>query len=852
MAVIITENPQKSGIALGGIGTGSVELFPDGDFHAWQIANAQRWASRCWEGPADDGEGSTGALSFWVRAEREGSLPVVRKLGMKTAWQDFTYRMFPWNKPVERIVFDGRFPVCDLAYQDGALPVDVRLRAVAPFVPHRTDLSATPGFYLDFTLFNPYKTPVTVSLLSSLEPSFCNRDGCENEVCTDGGRTGIFLNALPSHPWEEKSREADRGSLCLSASCEDGEISYITADNFRFLREYVAEAPYGVSQESFLFGFRETGELPDTTVGKRPEPIPEKLGELTDEAVDRRIRELAAYPIAQSLLRRVRAIKPDFPSNREEKEVFLDACRSALERMGDRFGSCALCGKTTLKPGERKKIRFILSWFFPNHYSATGTRLGHWYENRFSDARAVNRFLAEERERIAGSAARFADLLTRTSLPEVYADSWSGHLSTIVKDSWYLKDGKFGLWEGLGFCGFHTTDITWHASFGLLALFPDLQLGQMEMGAAHQREDGRVHHFFTPDLDHTDNGFDRVDMNHQFVAMVCRDYLCTGDRGYLERLWVPVQKAMDSMLALDTDGDGLPDRGTKRNTYDAWNFSGTPAYISVLWISALKAAALLASVLGDEERRRAWVELRVRSLASLEKRLWNGRYYNLWKRDGKGEEGSEGSAYDASLMTAQLDGEWFLRVSGIGGNLRDERVRSVLSAVMEKNYTRDGGLVNATPAEPVSLMTYKNCQAEANWTGIGYAVAALALTVGDRETADKLVGTIHENQKRFGALWDHWECGFRYTRPLSSWTTMNAASGLSVDAEKKLLRLSPAILPLTVPVVTCFCSATAVFGEKTCVLTVHEGSLEGWVVEGPAGTTVEIRYADPDGVKSEG
>ncbi len=837
MATIITEKQHTSGIALGGIGTGSVELFPDGEFHMWQIANAQRWASRCWEGPADDGEGSAGALSFWVRAEREGAAPVVRKLGMKTAWEDFTYRMFPWNKPVERIVFDGRFPVCDLAYQDSALPVDVRLRAVAPFVPHRTEDSAAPGFYLDFTLFNPYKAPVTVSLLSSLEPSFCNRDGCENERTADGERTEIFMNSLPCDPWSEKSREADRGSLCLSA--EGGRISYITAENFRFLREYIADTAFGVSQESFLFGFRETGDLPDTTAGKRPEPIPKRLGELTDAAIDRRIEALSGYPFAQSLLRRVRAIRPDFPASREERESFLEACRSSFERMGDRFGSCALCSKMTLAPGDRKKVRFILSWFFPNHYGAFGNRLGHYYENFFSDARAVNRFLAEGRGRIGGGAERFADLLTRTSLPEFYADSWSGHLSTIVKDSWYLKDGKFGLWEGLGFCGFHTTDITYHASFGLLALFPDLQKNQMEMGATHQREDGRVHHFFTPDLDHVDNGFDRVDMNHQFVLMVSRDYLFTGDRGYLERLWVPVQKAMDAMRILDSDGDGLPDQGTKRNTYDAWNFAGTPVYISVLWLSALKAAARIAAVMGDEERRREWEELRIKGLDSLEKRLWNGRYYLLWRKDGE-----NGTEYDASLMTAQLDGEWFLRVSGIGGNLPNERVRGVLREVMAKNYSKDGGLVNAAPIEPVSLLTYRNCQAEANWTGIGYTVAALALSVGDREDADALVGTIHENQRRFGALWDHWECGFRYTRPMSSWTTMNAAAGLSVDAEKKILRLDPPEVPLTVPVITCFCSAVAVFEEKSCVLTVHEGSLDGWTVECPAGTEVVIRDHD--------
>ena len=840
MAMIVTETQHKSGIALGGIGTGSVELFPDGEFHYWQIANQPRWAARCHEQPVDDGEGSAGALSFWVRAEAEGAKPVVRKLGMKTAWQDFSYRMFPWNKPVERIVFSGRFPVCDLTYEDKALPAGVRLRAAAPFVPHRTEDSATPGFYLDFTLSNPTEQPLTVSLLSSLEPSFCNRDGCENEAYADGSRKGVLLSALPSDPDGPRYREADRGSVCLSA--EGGEITRITGEHFRFLREYIGDSDdLGVTQESFLFGFRETGRLPDTDAGKRPEPIPERLDELTDAAVDGRIQTLSAYPFAQSILNRMRSIYPGYPRTREEKEVFLGACRSFMERMGSRFGSCALCSRMTLLPGESKKVRLILSWFFPNHYGENGKKLGHWYENRFSDAREVNRFLAAGRDRIQGGAERFAELLYRTNLKDAYPDAWSGQLSTIVKDSWYLADGKFGLWEGLGYCGFHTTDITYHASFGLLALFPDLQKKQMEMGAAHQRPDGRVHHFFTPDLDHTDNGSDRVDMNHQFVLMVCRDYLYTGDRGYLERMWTPVMKAMDSMRLLDGDGDGLPDHGTRHNTYDAWDFAGTPAYIAILWLSALKAAAFLAGIMGNEARKSEWEEIRARGLKSLERRLWNGKYYLLW-RDGA----DDGDSFDASLMTDQLDGEWFLRASGIGGNLPDDRVRKVLQIIMEKNFTFDGGLVNGTPGDPVTLKTYRNCQTEANWTGIGYAFASLALSVGETETADAVMGAIQENQRRFGALWDHWECGFRYTRPLSSWTTLTAASGLQVNAEKKTVRLQPVQASLTVPVATCAFLATAVFEGKTCTLAVREGSAEGWTVEGPEGyrVTVEDQTAD--------
>ena len=64
MAKITTTKPHNSGIALGGIGSGTVELLPDGEFHFWQIANVDRITKVCWERKEDDGEQHTGALSF--------------------------------------------------------------------------------------------------------------------------------------------------------------------------------------------------------------------------------------------------------------------------------------------------------------------------------------------------------------------------------------------------------------------------------------------------------------------------------------------------------------------------------------------------------------------------------------------------------------------------------------------------------------------------------------------------------------------------------------------------------------------------------------------------------------------
>ncbi len=817
MAKITTTKTHTSGIVLGGIGAGSVELLPDGEFHYWQIANPPRVTKRSHENKVDDGEGSTGALSFWIRAKAEDSEPVIRKLGMKTDTDDFTYRMFGWNKPVERIDFDGRFPVCDLDYIDSGLPCKVSLRAVSPFIPHNSDISATPGFYLDFTVENPTDGDLEISLLGALEPNFMNKkEGCKNTLVNIDNGYGIYIEPV------KKTNSPSCGNICLSVN-GDGENSYITADNFRYLKEYVGNSRFGVTQESFLFDFRESGTLPGSTVGVKPHFIPLNLHTLRNEKLDSLCSKYSQYPFAISLMKRIQHCNPGFPSDRKEKIAFLNCCRRQMFRMGSKFGSCALCSKLTLAPKEKRSIRFVLTWYFPNHFAEKNKRVGHYYENLYESALDANKFLTDNYGSVCRTATDFSDLLYNTDLPSFYPDAWSSNLSQLIKSSCYLKNGKFGLWEGLGFCGFHTTDITYHASFGLINLFPDLQKKQMKMGAEFQRKDGRVHHLFLPGLEQVDKGYDRVDMNMQFVLMVLRDYLFTGDRDYLFSLWGNVKLAMDSIESLDTDGDGLPDRDTKRNTYDAWNFSGTPAYISVLWLAALKAAVIIAEKMNDNDRQCKWAALLEKGKEALEEKLWNGEYYNLWRNDTETDE---------SLMSDQLDGEWFLKMTGIPGNLSDERIRNVVKFIFKNNFDGEAGLVNATckSGRKTTIHTYKNCQAGAVWTGIGYAFCALALSVDLREIADTEVRSIHSNQMRFGSFWDHWECGHHYTRPMSSWSTLHASLGLSVDYENKKLSFSPISKNIKLPLCLPGVLSTVSFNGKDLSIEYLKGNLEGWEI----------------------
>ena len=817
MAKIITTKTHTSGIALGGIGSGSVELMPDGEFHYWLVANQPRITESCCESKVDDGEGSAGALSFWVRESKDGGKPVVRKLGMKTDAEDFTYRMFAWNKPVEKIEFDGRFPVCDLNYVDSALSCKLSLKAVSPFVPHNSDASATPGFYMDFTVENPTDSELHISLAGSLVPDFANKkEGNKNSLHMIGDGVGVHIEP------EKNTDSPSCGNLCLSVS-GDGKRSYITAEHYRFIREYIASSTFGVSQESFLFSFRENGCLSNSEVGTKPKALPVSLGLLSNSGLDNLCSEYLKYPFAASLANRIRQCNPDFLSSKKGKLEFIACCARQLLSHGKDFGACALCSEVTLKPGEKKNIRFILTWYFPNNINKKGERLGHYYENIYNSSLDANRFLAENYDSVFKKATDFADLVYSTDLPSVYPDCWSSNLSPLVKSSVYLKNGNFGLWEGLGFCGLHTTDITYHASFSLISLFPDLQKKQMKMGADYQRKDGRVHHLFRPDMKSTDNGFDRVDMNMQFVLMVLRDYLFTGDREYLLSLWDNVKRAMDSTEQLDTDKDGLPDNDTKRNTYDAWNFSGMPTYICVLWLAALKAAAMIADRVGDKTCTDKWNGILEKGKKSLDEKLWNGEYYNLWRNDTETDE---------ALMTDQLDGEWFLRMMGLSGNIPDDRVRSVVDLIFSSNFDKEQGLINATVPEnkKTTIHTYNNCQAIAVWTGIGYVLSALALSVGLKDIADTEIQSINDNQMRLGHFWDHWECGHHYTRPMSSWSTLIAASGLCVDYENKKLSFNPVekniIFPLCLPDIL----AKVTIADSKCNIDCISGDLSGWEI----------------------
>jgi hypothetical protein len=581
--------------------------------------------------------------------------------------------------------------------------------------------------------------------------------------------------------------------------------------------------------QSFLVPFRESGRLPSLP----PAGCPARLLQLDDQAIDalstQQVTDLLATlgktPSLGVLLDTAAKVDPAYVRGELMKTALLEL-RSALNHYAGKdraaldFGPAALCTSVTLGPGESVDIPVAFSWYFPYHISARGPELGHQYEHWFSDALEVNQFLVENAQQHRREVASFAGGLAKASLPTAMRFSWSAQLSTLVKCTWWLRDGGFAVFEGLGCCGFQTVDVTYQGSAPILALFPELQKNQMELTARHQRANGQVPHNFEPDFDSIDErGWGRVDLNPQFIMLICRDYLWTGDKDYLTRMWPHVQGALAYMESLDEDGDGLPERDTSFNTYDQWAFQGTPSYIGSLWLGAYAATARMAQDMADADTAGKTAGLLERAKASFERKLWNGSYYNLWFNKG---------VADSCCMTDQISGMWFASLAGLEPALPAERVRQVLAKVFRENFDPEQGLVNSSYPAGTSprFPAYMNAQGAANWTGIEYATASFLMDYGMTQEALAVVEAVDRRYARAGRWWNQVECGDHYYRAMGSWCTLIAATGFKPDLPGGRLQVAPRMAPMNAPWFSATASGTLAYTPKLLTLNCLAGQME--------------------------
>ena len=608
MTTIASHIRHASGIPLGGIGTGSVEIQPDGLLHDWQIFNLAPWApgsEKCFysqDTPAlelfserlNESEQKKRTtildpldLIFVARVKLDGCRPVVRYLALEPELAEVF--VAPWKRPVQAIEYVGEFPYATLKYRDPSLMVEISAAFFSSFIPGDEKSSGIPGFYVDFHICNTTNLTAEVSILGVMKNPASTLPG-HLLVRHQASQVGEarFIEMCGANVPEGAPNAGD-----MTVGVTGGATSQIalvdhnarTADRFLW-------GPWGSASASYYFGFRESGELRNSD---RSSPLAALYGTYrpTMSAGEKQalLNEVLTDPLVKDFYDRIARHNLDDVKTAQFTDDFLNfiLIKSPTDwpKIALTGWDAVLCSRHVLAAGQSAQTLFTVSWFYPNHYSPRAGNIGHMYENWFSGSLDVAHHLMANYKEIRQRTDEFRRCLHDSTIGLGAVEAISAQLTCFIKTSWWVKEGIFAIWEGLGSCGLHTTDVSFYATYPIIAMFPELEKRMILQEAAVQRADGRVHHYFVDDFYHVDtDAYERVDMNPQFVLMAYRDYVWTGDHDFLRRVWPMCVAAMANTALLDCDGDGLPDRDCQHQTYDTWDFDGSPAYVDSLWISA--------------------------------------------------------------------------------------------------------------------------------------------------------------------------------------------------------------------------------------------------------------------------
>jgi uncharacterized protein (DUF608 family) len=784
-----------SGVPLGGIGTGFIELRPDGCFYKWLIFNTGLWAGNLPAGQqGNNPDMGPQSLQFLIRTQEQAADgPALRRLYLRP--HENNLYSLAYAQDVESIRYDAWFPMTSLQYKDSTLPVRVSAVAFSPFFPGNARQSATPGFNMVFTLENTSNKPVEVSLLSLLDNPLATghkQRKLFNTIRQTGGTTTLDMNTKVN-----AENKTTLGSMCMSVS--GGKHSWISG-TFAQYAGTTGLCNWQTPRLNYMLvdvlqKFFASGKLPDTSGATDPAQefklTPQQIDALTAAEAQDWLQRLSGDALLERVITGARAASPHgLESDAGRKEILkeisnnLSGDLAGQHRDRSTWGTGALASSVTLAPGQKEEIRFTLSWYFPHHFSKWGQDMGHNYANWFPDAAEVNAHLVKEYPTHRKQTELFARTLADTSLGSPMAFGWSGQLSTAVTNTWWVKDGNYAIWEGLGCCGLSTMDVEFDASFSVVALFPELKLAQMRNMLKYQNAQGQVPHTYDGDFTHFDqSGWGRVDMNPEFVMMVYRDYLWTGDKQYLMDMWPHVVKAMQYTGSLDTNGDGLPDKNTGYQTFDQWGLRGSPSYVCSLWIGALQAAVEIALALNHRQNAAPWKQTLAKAAESFDRMLFNGQYYSLWV---------DGGQRDEVCMAYQIAGQWFNHLIGLPAATSRAQLETAMGSIFKYNFNPETGLRNASvPHGKRNFLILDNLQAGGVWSGIEYAFASFMMDQGRYADGVELVNAVNRRYLRAGLPWNHVECGDHYTRPMSSWATLLAATGFKPDVPRQLLTLAP-------------------------------------------------------------
>ncbi len=536
----------------------------------------------------------------------------------------------------------------------------------------------------------------------------------------------------------------------------------------------------------------------------RDQPQPAVRGELQAQA-DFGSMGLAVLDDDPNVI--ARAALPDGPP---AETVFGETDETSDSLLGEEPFGKMLCGSIAkavhLESGETCKITFALTWCFPNH-EVRGQQRGNFYANRFQDAQAVSRYVAENHDRLADQTRLWHQTWYDSTLPHWLLDRLFSTTSTLATSTcqWW-GNGRFWAWEGVGCC-YGTCTHVWNYEHAMARLFPGLERSVREM-QDYAPEAGFVEETGMIRFRGEGWGGWAGDGQAGSVLKAYREHQISADNAFLTRNWPRIKKALEFLIREDGDDNGVLE-GSQHNTYDI-NFIGPNTMVGSLYLAALRAGQEMASEMGDEAFAQQCRALFDAGSSSNVERLFDGEYFvqqvDLTKHPKH--------QYGDGCLSDQLFGQGWAHQVGLGYIYPKPQIDTTLESIWKYNWTPDVGPQNeaypperwfARPGE-AGLFTctwpksphlaqgvrYKN----EVWTGIEYQVAGNMAWDGLVTEALAICRGVHERyHPSKHNPWNEIECGDHYARGMASYGVFLGLSGFEYHGPKGHFGFAPRITP---------------------------------------------------------
>lgn len=487
----------------------------------------------------------------------------------------------------------------------------------------------------------------------------------------------------------------------------------------------------------------------------------------------------------------------------------------------------------TLKPGEKKTVRLMMTWYVPDSKLRIGddttgappTFHKPWYSSKFKSIHEVADYWKDNYEALYKKTALFSDAFYKSSLPPEVVEAVAANL-TILKSATVMRqyDGRFWCWEGSGdnwgSCHGSCTHV-WNYAQAVPHLFPALErsLRNTEF-KENQNADG--HQGFRANIPISPlvhNFHAAADGQLGGIMKVHREWRISGDNEWLQQIYPAVKTSMDYCIRTwDPHKKGIVEE-PHHNTYDI-EFWGPTGMCTSFYLGALQAISLMGKSLGKDVTE--YIALYTKGKQYLETELYNGEYFiqkiqwaglnapdptkaqsfhTQYSEEARQLLQKEGPKYQygTGCLSDGILGSWIARVCGMEEPVDVAKTKSHLLAVHKYNLKKDLS-AHVNPQRPTfalgsegglllcswpkgGMLSLPFVYSNEVWTGIEYQVASHLMFMGEVEKGLDIVRACRNRYD--GSVrnpFNEYECGHWYARAMSSYGMLQGLTGVRFDA----------------------------------------------------------------------